>query len=83
MFLIHPIELVSEIPDPSKWGRRSGNQFEYLFKEKFRTALKRRNLGERATHLLEGELAFFKSNHYQGKRLVDVYNEINKELVNE
>jgi len=83
VFLIHPNELVSETPDPSVWGRRSINAIEYIFKEKIRTTLKRRNLGENAAKLLERELGYFSKKSYRGVRLVDIYKLITMEKKNE
>lgn len=83
VFLMHPNELISEKPDPSLWGRRSQNVVGYLIKEKVRTALKRRNLGDNAVMLLKRELNYFRRKHYYGIRLIDVYHELNKENTNE
>ncbi len=83
VFLVHPNELISEVPDPNMWGRRSKNLMEYILKEKFRTAIKRRNLGEYAAELVERELDYFKKKSYCGVRLVDVYKMITKEKANE
>ena len=83
VFLIHPNELISEIPDPRLWRRRSKGAIEHIFKEKLRTALKRRNLGENAAELLKRELDYFKIKSYRGIRLVDLYKMIAKEKANE
>ena len=74
VFLVHPNELISEVPDPDMWGRRASNYIEYVIKEKLRSTLKKRNLGENAVRLLDRELSYFSSRKYRGIRLIDVYN---------
>lgn len=56
VFIFHPNELIIEDIDSTSLSRRSNNLIKYFLAERFRTYLKRRNLGENALHLLENEI---------------------------
>ena len=81
IFLIHPNELITEIKEKKISSRRSDNYLEYLVKEKIRTYLKSKNLGDIAAILLEDELKYFTERGFKGICLKDYYDSNIKEYV--
>jgi len=81
IFLIHPNELITEIKEKNILSRRSNNYLEYLVKEKIRTYLKSKNLGDIAAILLEDELKYFTKRGFKGICLKDYYKSNIKECI--
>ncbi len=65
VFNIHPNEMIDESEEIRKIGRRSNNFFIYFIKDYLRSNLKKKNLGIKAFHLYEQQIAFFKKRNYQ------------------
>lgn len=63
-FLIHPIEFVSETSYNSKITRRSQNYLIYLLRDKYKSYLKKRNLGDKGTKLLIDQIRYFTRRNY-------------------
>ncbi len=81
VFLIHPNELILEIKEKNELNRRSDNYLDYLLKEKIRTYLKSKNLGDIAVQLLQEELKCFTKRGFKGICLSEYYNSIIKEQI--
>lgn len=65
VFLTHPNEFIDEPRGGDPIQRRAKNPLAYLMGDVIRHALKVHNLGAKALPLLEHELQFFSSHHFQ------------------
>ena len=65
VFLTHPNEFIDEPRDGRPIERRAANPLAYLMGDVVRHALKVHNLGAKALPLMEHELRFFQSHHFQ------------------
>ncbi len=78
VFLIHPVELITE-SKKGKFNRRSKNLLKYLLTDKLRRWLKMKNLGDDALFLYEEEIRFFQKKGYKFltiKEYGDLYGKI-------